>query len=486
MTALCKFSVTVIYNMSVFSYNTSTEGFQHPHLDVIDRKVVNVQLNDNIGANFKGNKNVVVDFELDGNNWCALNESYVSIGLDLHQAVLDPGCVSDGDTAIAWNAGSKLFSKVSHFINNRLVAECDNPAQVEAYYYRTHTSRSHRENTLESQWLGDFASRLNQTEGPDITEVQRALTSVPAGSNDFATNGAAGTYVNNRIHHQIIWNPKCLSTFATDYKYPPQSKHRLVFQISPDWKEDVVEHNGADKTATIDPEAGYDYTDINAPVIDDSLYYVNVNDLEFNYQIYSGKPAPDGPMYIPLRPIVAEYKQLYGALDQVINYSVNPKTYRVGFFLQNKNFLTNRLGYSKSDFTSNTTAAYGSASTVDHEDLTGFYFKIVDRIYPEPAARPSLTGDKLEVNRLYKDTMNALLKGDDWTLTESVTEWLASPYYVYPLAHADQPELASSQLKLFLNFDVAPSAMNCWTLHEYAENLELVYNEGALHTVGLV
>jgi hypothetical protein len=192
-------------------------------------------------------------------------------------------------------------------------------------------------------------------------------------------------------------------------------------------------------------------------------------------------------VYIPLRPIVAEYKQLFGALDQVVNYSVNPRTYRVGFFLQNKEFLTNRTGYSKSDFTSNTTAAYGSAATDDHEDITGFYFKIVDSVYPEPAARPSLAGgEKLEINRLYKDTMNALLKGDDWTLTESITEWHASPYYVYPLAHADQPELASSQLKLFLNFESAPSAMNCWLLHEYDEKLEMVYNEGALHTVGLV
>ena len=67
--------------MTFFTTNTSSQ-FLTPNLDVLDKKVVNVQLQKYIGDQFKNR--LTLDFTVDENNWLALSESYFAITIKAH------------------------------------------------------------------------------------------------------------------------------------------------------------------------------------------------------------------------------------------------------------------------------------------------------------------------------------------------------------------------------------------------------------------
>ena len=487
--------------MSFFRYSSTREHFKKPTLDIQDEKVITVPLDyqfkdGNGNSALTGNQNIVVDWEMDGDNWCSLAESYfrftvkLSAGLTVESPyTYTVGVAGEAPLAFAYNAGSGFFSKVAHYVNNVLVDECNTPMQTEAFYWRT-KSRSYRKKTMEGQFLADYAKRLEITRGLGASGAL-ALAASPATINgfncaNFVDAAAAGFVWNStRTTNELIWTPVCLSSFRSKTLFPPNCKHRLVMTVNPMWQFDCVEYDkptvAGSLVPSLDPLCGYTTLLANgAATRNFNNYFFNLNGLEFNYQTYSGEGAPSNQVFIPLRPIKSQYKLLTSAVNQAINYQIDPSTHRITFFLQNRNQLYNRATYSKSNFKSNTVADRTAVASDTHLALQGFYFKCGDRMYPNPPAKLYLEGDdRHEVSKIYKDTLVSLLKDED-NLSENVNDWSADAFYTYILPNCD-----SNELRLFLTFGENPSEMACWVMHEYQKVLSLEYADGELQNVSI-
>lgn len=422
--------------MSLFTVNRSSK-FDHPSLDVTNSKLGVVSLPEHTKAGFKPYKNINVDFVVDGNSWVNLDESYFVINLKLNAGAADATHVH-ADQVLAYNPGCALFSKISHYIDNNLVCECTEPLLVEAYYYRTTTGQSYRETYMDGLFLSDHAARTIATHGKDRT----------------------------RIHHEIIYRPVCLPTFTTGYMIPNGSKHRIVLQINPAWKYDVVENNDN---------------------IADADYSVEVENLRFEYQLYLGKPAPVAEIHFPIRKYNVEYKELTTTSDQMLQFIIPQNTHRIAVLFQSNDFLYNRIGYSKSDFKCNTDADVAHDANDIHKLVTGFYFRNGDRPqFPNPPAKFDIRDISFSniSNQIYKDTVNALLKSKTF---EHIDDWLDSPFYVYALPHADEPLLKNNQLTMQLSMyggsNTAFAGMRVWLICEYDGVLSLDYAANGLQNV---
>lgn len=405
---------------SFFSYNESST-FPLPFADVFDTRNGIVDLSKYTEDKFTGNKKIDVDFELDGNAWLDLNESYFIADVNLY---------ADGNAAarpanlfFAYNPLAAAFSNTKHAINNVVVDESNEILITESAYYRSTYGKTYRSEHLGAMFLGDAASR------------------------------SANTGPTTRVNHTLIWKPTCLSTFRTGMLIPP-AKHRLTLNISSTWKSDMIQGNDiAHFLAT---------------------YHIVIKDLRFEFKYLTGKLRPEHPIYFPLQAYNISYRDLYRSTDQNHQFTIPPNTHRIMFFLQQLNIpYQSKYGYSKSNFACNTTANPAQAASNEHLKLRSFYIRNGERTIPDIPLRFDLVN---KTGRVYKETCNALLKTDEW---ESYEDWLKEPLYAVSFPHADEPTLTNTQMILTLNFgdNVNLDQMRIVVICEHKSTMTLSYSD---------
>lgn len=467
--------------MTFFTTNTSSQ-FLTPNLDVLEKKVVNVQLGKYANDQFK-NK-IMVDFIVDENNWLSLHESYFALtlksnrsnqantaGADWDADTNTPDIDGAGPTAgdyhlvtvagttdldgtndwqvneyayytgtewekrtseppanenllrpenatYTWNPICSMFSSMQYYINNILVCESHDPLINEQFYHRIKYNKSMRESYLDALYLGDVQSRRDLM-GDDAV-----------------------------LSHEIMYRPTCLPIFNSDLKIPPGSKHRMILHIHQDWQDRIFDADGG-----------------NIGIEHD----LAVTNFRFEYQLYAGPYAPNGEIMIPLMTYDIENKLLHGSVDQMQQFSLDADARRLFFALQQHDHSSSEptVGFSRSDFT--------SEEDDDHLKLEGYYFKIGEVMYPDPHINFKMDST---IEKLFKDTYNALLKDEEW---ESKDEWLKSPLYVVPIFNTE-PNIT---LQLSFKNPSNPERMQVWLASEHQRILKLDYSDNILRNVSL-
>ena len=119
------------------------------------------------------------------------------------------------------------------------------------------------------------------------------------------------------------------------------------------------------------------------------------------------------------------------------------------------------------------------SSTPNHLQLASFYYKIGDRLFPDPPQQFDFNGRS---TKMFKDTVNALLKNTDW---ESHDDWAKAPVYVTPFAHSNEKDLKDIRLNLQLRFASGTNLqqMRLWLVCEYHAVMSLEYTQHGLTNV---
>lgn len=409
---------------TVFSYHTSKAEIPNPFSDISDKRTLEVYSDPILnGTSFKTGKTVAFDFSTSGSQWIDLSDSYINIKM----TITDNGdnILVDGDNlAIGFNPGAALFSKASMSINNVTVSSCNNPAQVEAYYYRSQTSKEYRETLGSLAWLDDHDTRKER--------------SIKAKS------------------HDIEYVPVCLAPFGSgDHQLiPPNNKIRLTFDVAPDWEYRVVSTDArAEKTLTTD-------------------FKVSVDDLVLNVVMYEGAAPPTNtPVYFDYKNMVSTYMNLTQNVDQSLKLPIAPNAYRLAMFTQ---------ASTKTKTKENIDEFKGKSdggSKDHHLKLKRFRLNLGSKQYPSPEANLAMEGDSLTVMKYYRDSLNALHAYSNPYGTESFDEWLSEkgPYFAFNLAR-DVTETVS-YLDAYVTFSAAPQDLAMWTIQETTSILALQYDD---------
>lgn len=408
---------------SVFAYHSSKSEIPNPQHDINDKKTLEVYSDPIVnGASFKTGKTITFDFSTSGNQWIDLSDSYINIKLtvtDNAGAKLNAGA----NLALAFNAGGNLFSKASMQINNITVSSCNNVAQVEAYYWRSQTSKEFRQTLGSLSWLDDQASRKARTikaKAHDVEYVPVCLA--PFGSGD----------------HQLI---------------PPNNKIRISFDVAQDWEYRVV---ASDTYAARAHGAG-------------GNYIVTVDDLVLNVVQYEGAAPPTNTeVYFDYKNMVSTFQNLTAAPSQSLKFPIAPNTYRLTMFSQSN---------TKTTTEDNIYEFRGKKGTNGEKTLQRFRLNIGSKQYPAPEANLSMQGDTLTVMKYYRDSLNSLMAFENPCGHESFTEWLDTngPYFSFSLAR-DVTEKAS-YLDAYVTFSADPSLLAMWIVEETTSILCMKYDD---------
>jgi len=387
---------------------------------VLNRRFVEVRpQSDCKEANFAGNINF--NFTISGYDRLIPNKSYFY--LKYNSTKQGAAGVMNGAYSASPLQMSTLFNNVSHRLNNTLIDNVSDTAQVEMYVKRISTDKSYRDT------IGTA----------EIFEVNNKECTL-------------------KVNNDIVWFPRCLSMFSQDKPIYATSNHQITFAVDKDYKQRMLKG-----TTT------FFYNSTTA----DNNYTINIKDFVMYLCLEETTELPKGEIAYDC--ISSEVYM--GTADQNFfkSYTVKPSTIRAGMAVQSSligNGLDGGLGGVV------TPTIFKSAENDHQEKIISVRCKYGSRMYPEGDYIPTIDATTKHARRQYVDSYlneDLQLVGSFESLNDYITTY--GPLYSFDFTKASNDR--NTNLDLTVKFSTLPADCNILLFTQYRKVIICKYNDNS-------